>query len=68
MVERTLRLTLKKQEVAEGALRMLRDGRVDDSDRFAPDRSFVERTRLPAVRAADEGTRCLSRLAALASA
>jgi glucosamine 6-phosphate synthetase-like amidotransferase/phosphosugar isomerase protein len=68
VVERTLRLALKKHEVAEGALLVLRDGRVDDSDRFAPDRTFVEQRKLPAVRAADEGTLCLSRLAALASA
>jgi hypothetical protein len=33
-----------------------------------PDRSFVERRRLPAVRAADEGALCLNLLAALATA
>jgi glucosamine 6-phosphate synthetase-like amidotransferase/phosphosugar isomerase protein len=68
VVEQTLPLTLRKQEVAEGALLVLRDGRVDDSDRFAPDRSFVERRQLPAVRAPAEGSLCLDRLAALASA
>jgi glucosamine 6-phosphate synthetase-like amidotransferase/phosphosugar isomerase protein len=68
VVEETLRLSLRKQEVAEGALLVLRDGRVDDSDRFAPDRSFVEQSKLPAVRAPAEGTRCLDRLAALAAA
>src|SRR5919106_3569238 len=51
VVEGTLQLQLRKQEVGEGSLLMLRDGRVDDSDRFAPDRSFVERKKLPAVRA-----------------
>ena len=68
VVEQTLRLGLRKQELAEGAVLTLRDGRVAESDRFMPDRSFVERRRLPAVRAADEGTRCLHLLAALAAA
>jgi glucosamine 6-phosphate synthetase-like amidotransferase/phosphosugar isomerase protein len=68
VVERTLRLGLRKQEVSEGTLLLLRDGRVADSDRFAPDRSFVEQRRLPAVRAPYEGMRCLDRLAALAAA
>jgi glucosamine 6-phosphate synthetase-like amidotransferase/phosphosugar isomerase protein len=67
VVEGTLRIQLRKQEVGEGSLLMLRDGRVHDSDRFAPDRSFVEQTKLPAVRAPAEGSRCLHRLAALAA-
>jgi glucosamine 6-phosphate synthetase-like amidotransferase/phosphosugar isomerase protein len=68
VVEGTLELQLRKQEVGEGSLLMLRDGRVDDSDRFAPDRSFVEQKKLPAVRAPAEGSRCLDRLAALVAA
>jgi len=68
VVERTLRLALRKQEVAEGALLVLCDGRVAESDRFTPDRSFVEQRQLPAVRAPAEGSRCLDRLAALAAA
>jgi glucosamine 6-phosphate synthetase-like amidotransferase/phosphosugar isomerase protein len=67
VVERTVRIGLRKNEVAEGALLVLRDGRVEGSDRFAVDRSYVEPQRLPAVRAADEGTRCLDLLVGLAS-
>jgi glucosamine 6-phosphate synthetase-like amidotransferase/phosphosugar isomerase protein len=68
LFERTLRLTLTKREVAEGALIVLRDGGVTDADSFKPDRSYVEKRLLPAVRAADERLRCLSRLAAIAPA
>jgi glucosamine 6-phosphate synthetase-like amidotransferase/phosphosugar isomerase protein len=68
VVEQTLHLGLRKDEVSEGAVLLLRDGRVAGSDRFAVDRSYVEAHQLPAVRAADEGTRCLDLLAGLARA
>ena len=67
VTERTLGIKLKKREVEEGALLALEDGNVAEIGSFEPDRSYVEERQLPAVRAADEGLRCLQRLAALAS-
>ena len=67
LAERALGLGLKKREVEEGTLFAVRDGRVVETGSFEPDRSYVEQRQLPAVRAADEGLRCLQRLAALAS-
>ena len=68
VLEQTLRLTLRKREVDEGTLLRVADGRVEHSARFRPDRSYVEETILPAVRAPDEGVSCLQRLAAIALA
>jgi glucosamine 6-phosphate synthetase-like amidotransferase/phosphosugar isomerase protein len=68
VVEHTLRLTLKKREIDEGAHLVLRDGGVAAIDKFTPDRSYVEKNRLPVVRAEAEGLRCLDQLAALAQA
>jgi len=67
VAERTLGIGLKKREVVEGAVLAIRDGDVAEIGSFEPDRSYVEERPLPAVRAADEGLRCLQRLAALAS-
>jgi glucosamine 6-phosphate synthetase-like amidotransferase/phosphosugar isomerase protein len=67
VTQRTLGIALKKREVEEGALIALKDGDVAEIGSFEPDRSYVEDHPLPAVRAADEGLRCLQRLAALAS-
>ena len=63
----TLRLTLRKREVDDGTLLRIEDGRVAATHRFRPDRSYVEETILPAVRAPHEGESCLKRLAAIAS-
>ncbi len=68
VVERTLHLSLRKRELPEGTFVALRDGRVAATARFRPDRSYVERTALPAVRAPQEGLSCLQRLATLAAA
>ena len=68
VVERTLRVGLRKTEVAEGAVLTLRDGRIESTDRFAVDRSYREAEQLPAVRAADEGALCLDLLAGLVAA
>ena len=68
VVESTLRMTLRKTEVHEGSLLHAEDGRIARVERFRPDRSYVEETILPAVRAPEEGKFCLSRLAALAGA
>jgi glucosamine 6-phosphate synthetase-like amidotransferase/phosphosugar isomerase protein len=68
VLEGTIRVTLRKREVDEGTLLRIVDGRVAATARFRPDRSFVEETVLPAVRAPHEGASCLQRLAALAAA
>jgi glucosamine 6-phosphate synthetase-like amidotransferase/phosphosugar isomerase protein len=66
VLEDTLRLALRKREVDEGTLLRIEDGRVASNERFRPDRSYVEETILPAVRAPQEGVSCLQRLAAIA--
>ena len=66
VAERYLSLKLRKREIAEGTLVVIRDGEVLDHARFRPDRDFEERT-LPAFRAPHEGAFCLQRLAVLAA-
>ena len=68
VLEQSLRLTLRKREVDEGTLLRIEDGRVARTDRFQPDRSYVEETILPSVRAPHEGASCLQRLAAILAA
>ena len=68
VLESTLRLTLRKREVDEGTLLRIEDGRVAATHRFRPDRSYIEETILPSVRAPHEGASCLKRLAAIALA
>ncbi|MBA3348804.1 MAG: hypothetical protein H0T13_09620 [Actinobacteria bacterium] len=68
VLEQTLRLTLRKRALDEGTLLRVEDGRVASSERFQPDRSYVEETILPAVRSAQEGISSLRRLAAIALA
>jgi asparagine synthetase B (glutamine-hydrolysing) len=68
VLESTLRLTLRKREVEEGTLLRVEDGRIGATHRFRPDRSYVEETILPSVRAPHEGASCLKRLAAIALA
>ena len=65
VLEGTLRLTLRKREVAEGTLLRVEDSRVAAVERFVPNRSYVEETILPSVRAPHEGQSCLKRLAAI---
>ena len=65
VLERSVRLTLRKREVAEGTLLKVVDGRIAVTDRFQPDRAYVEETILPSVRAPNEGASCLERLAAI---
>jgi glucosamine 6-phosphate synthetase-like amidotransferase/phosphosugar isomerase protein len=67
VVERYLRVKLRKREVAEGTFLELRDGRVVRSQRFAADAEYRDPVALPAVRAPQEGVSCLAALAALAS-
>jgi glucosamine 6-phosphate synthetase-like amidotransferase/phosphosugar isomerase protein len=68
VVERYLRVRLRKRELREGTFLALRDGRVACSARFRPDREYVEERTLPAVRAPGEMDFCLARLAAIAAA
>jgi glucosamine 6-phosphate synthetase-like amidotransferase/phosphosugar isomerase protein len=68
LVERTLRTSLRKQEVGEGRLLRLADGRIAEQARFRPDRSYREQHVLPSVRAPHEGASCIERLAAIAAA
>jgi glucosamine 6-phosphate synthetase-like amidotransferase/phosphosugar isomerase protein len=68
VVERTLRMTLRKQEVSEGRLVHLEAGRIGRIEKFQPDRGYREAKKLPAVRAPHEGADCLARLAILAAA
>jgi glucosamine 6-phosphate synthetase-like amidotransferase/phosphosugar isomerase protein len=65
LLEQTLRLTLRKREVDEGTLLRVENGSITGTERFKPDRSYVEETILPAVRAPHEGASCLQRLAAI---
>jgi len=66
VVERFLRLKLRKRELSEGTLVVAAKGDVLERKRFKPNRDFEERS-LPAVRAPHEGAFCLKQLAALAA-
>jgi glucosamine 6-phosphate synthetase-like amidotransferase/phosphosugar isomerase protein len=66
VAEKFLGLKLRKREVAEGTLAVVRHGELLEKRRFRPDRDFEEST-LPAVRAPQEAQLSLQRLAALAS-
>ncbi|HVS85265.1 MAG TPA: hypothetical protein VHD91_06515 [Gaiellaceae bacterium] len=68
VVQRYLDVRLRLRELPEGTFLALRDGRVATRARFRPDRSYVEETKLPAVRAPGESSVCLKRLAVLAAA
>lgn len=61
------RVKLRLSEVREGTFLALRAGRVARTARFHPDRSYVEETALPAVRAPGQSAHCLERLAAIAA-
>jgi glucosamine 6-phosphate synthetase-like amidotransferase/phosphosugar isomerase protein len=66
VVEKFLRLKLRKREVPEGTVVVAAEGRELSRERFKPDRNFEE-SPLPAVRAPQEGLSCLKQLAALAA-
>jgi glucosamine 6-phosphate synthetase-like amidotransferase/phosphosugar isomerase protein len=67
VVERSLRIDLRKAEVREGRLLHLAAGRIAAQRTFEPDRSFVEERTLPAVRSPHEGAYCMERMAVLAA-
>ena len=59
---------LRLSELRDGTFLALRDGRVARNCRFRPDRSYVEESALPAVRAPGQSAYCLARLAVIAAA
>jgi glucosamine 6-phosphate synthetase-like amidotransferase/phosphosugar isomerase protein len=59
---------LRMTELRDGTFLALRDGRVARNARFRPDRSYVEESALPAVRAPGQSAYCLARLAVIAAA
>src|SRR6478672_1808539 len=59
---------LRMSELRDGTFLALRDGHVARNSRFRPDRSYVEESALPAVRAPGQSAYCLARLAAIAAA
>ena len=67
MLEQYAGLRLRKNKLSDGSFLELRDGEVVRSERFRPDRTYVEGHALPAIRAPHEGASCLQRLAALAA-
>ena len=67
VLEQYAGLRLRKNKLADGSFLELRDGEVVRSERFRPDRTYVEGSALPAIRAPHEGASCLRRLAALAA-
>jgi glucosamine 6-phosphate synthetase-like amidotransferase/phosphosugar isomerase protein len=68
LVERYTSLRLRKRELGEGTLVSIVDGAVARSHSFEPDRTFVEDSPLPPVRAPEEARSCLARLAAINAA
>jgi glucosamine 6-phosphate synthetase-like amidotransferase/phosphosugar isomerase protein len=68
LVERYAEVRLRKREIGEGTLLTVADGAVRSTDSFEPDRTFIEESPLPPVRAPEEARSCLARLAAIATA
>jgi glutamine---fructose-6-phosphate transaminase (isomerizing) len=66
LVERYTGVSLARREVSEGALLAISGGRIVHEESFTPDRSFTEQV-LPAVRAPQERSFCLARLATIAA-
>ena len=67
VVERYVRVRLRKSEVAEGTFLALSDACVARASTFRCDTDYRDPVTLPAVRAPQEGVSCLQRLAALAT-
>ena len=68
LVERYAAVRLRKRELGEGTCLAIVDGDPRQTASFEPDRSFVEDSLLPPVRAPEEARSCLARLAAIATA
>jgi hypothetical protein len=67
LTERYTGVRVRTREVPEGTLLALSEGRVVRHEAFEPDRTFTEEL-LPPVRAPEERSFCLARLAAIATA
>ena len=67
VLEQYLPVKLRKRELREGRLLVLKDGAILRKERFRPDREYVEADPLPTVRAPQERDVCLRRLAVLAA-
>jgi glucosamine 6-phosphate synthetase-like amidotransferase/phosphosugar isomerase protein len=67
LVERYAGVRLRKRELGEGTLLVVVDGAGERTQSIEPDRTFVEESLLPAVRAPEEGRSALARLAAIAA-
>ncbi len=68
LLERYSGLRLVKRELGEGTFLTVAFGRIRRTDSFEPDRSFVEESVPPPVRAPEESRSALARLAAIATA
>jgi glucosamine 6-phosphate synthetase-like amidotransferase/phosphosugar isomerase protein len=68
LVERYADVRIRKRELGEGTLLAAQDGGIARTESFEPDRSFVEESLLPPVRAPEEARSCLARLAIIATA
>jgi len=68
LVERYAGARLRKRELGEGTMLATANGEVRSTDSFEPDRTFVEESPLPPVRAPEEARSCLARLAVIATA
>lgn len=68
LVERYAGIRVRKRELGEGTFLAIVDGEVRRTESFEPDRSFVEDSLLPPVRASEEARSCLARLAAIVTA
>ena len=67
VVEATLRLTLRKHEVAEGRFFRIVAGSIVAEKRFRPDPTYRNRTTVQPVATPHEGIACRAKLAALAA-
>jgi glucosamine 6-phosphate synthetase-like amidotransferase/phosphosugar isomerase protein len=68
LTERYAGVRLRKREVGEGTFLAVEGGGVRQTESFEPDRTFVESSVLPPVRAPEEARSCLARLAVIATA
>jgi glucosamine 6-phosphate synthetase-like amidotransferase/phosphosugar isomerase protein len=68
LVERYAAVRLRKRELGEGTLLAIVAGGIERTEPFEPDRSFVEESDLPPVRAPEEARSSLARLAAIVAA
>ncbi|HXV34608.1 MAG TPA: hypothetical protein VD769_11410 [Gaiellaceae bacterium] len=68
LTERYAGVRLRKRELGEGTFLSVAGGAVRQTESFEPDRTFVEGSVLPPVRAPEEARSALARLAVIATA